>query len=182
MFSFLSENKYVEHEVQKGFTPKVSGTFEHMSQMSYLINHARVKQRSLVITLLDLKNTFGKVHHRLITEVLNCHHMLEEIQKLISSLYTGFHTSVITKSFATPFILVGQGVLQGDPLSLSTFNLIFNTFIRSIKSEQFEQFGYRYNNILTPKYWFQFADDAAVVTRPESEDKVLLNAFSCWCN
>ena len=44
MFSFLSENKYVEHEVQKGFTPKVSGTFEHTSQMSYLINHARVKQ------------------------------------------------------------------------------------------------------------------------------------------
>ena len=35
MFSFLSENKYVEHEVQKGFTPKVSGTFEHTSQMAY---------------------------------------------------------------------------------------------------------------------------------------------------
>ena len=42
MFSFLSENKYVEHEVQKGFTPKVSRTFEHTSQMTYLINHARI--------------------------------------------------------------------------------------------------------------------------------------------
>ena len=129
MFSFLSENKYVEHEVQKGFTPKVLGTFEHPSQMAYLINHARIKQRSLVITLLDLKNAFGEVHHSLITEVLNYHHMLEEIQKLISSLYTGFHTSVITKSFATPFIVVGRGVLQGDPLSPLTFNLIFNTLL-----------------------------------------------------
>ena len=54
MFSFLSENKYVEHEVQKGFTPKVLGTFEHTSQMSYLLNHARIKQRSLVVNLLDL--------------------------------------------------------------------------------------------------------------------------------
>ena len=71
MFSFLSENKYVEHEVQKGFTPKVSGTLEHTSQMTYLINHARIKKRSLVITLLDLKNAFGEVHHSLITEVLN---------------------------------------------------------------------------------------------------------------
>ena len=150
--------------------------------MSYLINHARIKQRSLVITLLDLKNAFGEVHHSLITEVLNYHHMPEEIQKLISSLYTGFHTSVITKSFAIPFILVGRGVLQGDPLSPLTFNLIFNTFIRYIKSEQFDQFGYRYNNILTPKHWFQFADDAAVVTGLESENQVLLNAFSCWCN
>ena len=105
MFSFLSENKCVEREVQKGFTPKVSGTFEHTSQMSYLINHPRIKQRSLVVTLLDLKNAFGKVHHSLITEVFNYHHMPEEIQKLISSLYTGFHALVITKSFATPFIL-----------------------------------------------------------------------------
>ena len=182
MFSFLSENKYVKHEVQKGFTPKVSGTFEHTCQMSYLINHTRIKQRSLVITLLDLKNAFGEVYQSLITEVLKYHHMQEEIQKLISSLYTGFHISVITKSFATPFILMGRGVLQGDPLSPLTFNLIFNTFIRYIKSEQFEQFGYRYNNILTPKHWFQFADDAAVVTGLESENQVLLNAFSCWCN
>ena len=148
-----------------------------MSQMSYLINHARIKQRSLVITLLDLKNAFGEVHHSLITEVLNYHHMPEEIQKLISSLYTGFHTSVIRKSFATPFILVGRGVLQVDPLSPLTFNLIFNTFIKYIKSEQFEQFAYRYNNILTPKHWSQFADDAAVITGLESENQVLLNAF-----
>ena len=136
MFSLLSKNKYVEHEVQKGFTPKVSGTFEHTSQMSYLINHTRIKQRSLGITLLDLKNAFGEVHHSLIMEVRNYHHMPEEIQKLISSLYTGFHTSVITNSFATPFILVDRGVLRGDPLSPLTFNLIFDTFIRYIKSEQ----------------------------------------------
>ena len=78
-----------------------------------------------MITLLDLKNAFGKLHHSLIMEVLNYHHMPEETQKLISSLYTGFHTSVITKSFAAPFILVGWGVLQGDPLSPLTFNLIY---------------------------------------------------------
>ena len=158
MFFFLSENKYVEHEVRKGFTPKVSGTFKHTSQMAYFINHARIKQRPLVITLLDLKNAFGEVHHNLIMEVLNYHHMPEEIQKLISSLYIGFHTSVITKSFGGPGSFARR---SSQPLA---FNLIFNTFIRYIKSEQFEQFGYRYSNILTPKHWFQFADDAAVVT------------------
>ena len=72
---------------------------------------------------------------------------------------------------------MGRGVLQGDPLSPLTFNLIFNTFIRRIKSEQFEQFGYWYNNILTPKHWSQFADDSAVVTGLESENQVLLNTF-----
>ena len=31
------------------------------------INKARIKQRSVVITLLDLKNVFGEVHHNLTT-------------------------------------------------------------------------------------------------------------------
>ena len=35
---------------------------------------------------------------------------------------------------------------------------------------------------MTPKHWFQFADDAAVITVLESENQVLLSAFSCWCN
>ena len=54
IFNFLSANNYIEHEIrQKGFTPGLSGTFEHTAQM------ADTKQRSLVISLLDLKNAFG---------------------------------------------------------------------------------------------------------------------------
>ena len=45
--------------IQKGFTPNLSGTLEHTVQMTNIINNARIKQRSLVITLLDLKNAFG---------------------------------------------------------------------------------------------------------------------------
>ena len=154
MFSFLSENKYVEHEVQKGFTPNASGTFEHTSQMSYLINHARVKQRSLVITILDLKNAFGEVHHSLTTEVLNYYHMQEIIKKLISSFYTG-STLQFSQSHLQLHLFWRVGAFRkAIPSAHLTFNLTFNTFIRHIKSEQFEQFGYRHNNILTPKNWF----------------------------
>ena len=66
IFNFLSANNYIEQEIQKGFTPGLSGTFEHTAQMADIINKARTKQRSLVITLLDLKNAFGEVHHNLI--------------------------------------------------------------------------------------------------------------------
>ena len=48
---------------KKGFTPGLSGTFEQTAQMADIVNKARTKQRSLVITLLDLKNAFGEVHH-----------------------------------------------------------------------------------------------------------------------
>ena len=74
MYSFLTANNFIEHNIQKGFTPNLSGTMEHIAQMANIINKARIKQRSLVITLLDLKNAFGEVHHNLIQSVLGYHH------------------------------------------------------------------------------------------------------------
>ena len=46
-----------------------SGTFEHIAEMSP-INHSRKQQRSVTITLIDLKNVFGEVHHSLIQTAL----------------------------------------------------------------------------------------------------------------
>ena len=125
LFTFLLANNFIEHNIQKGFTPHVSGTLEHTAQMAYIINQARIKQRSLVITLLDLKNAFGEINHNLIHSVLGCHHIPDHIKILIKSLYTNFKTSIITSSFNTPFITVGRGVLQGDCLSPLLFNLLF---------------------------------------------------------
>ena len=156
--------------------------------MAEVINQARLKQRSLVITLLDLKNAFGEVHHNLIQEVLNYHHIPEHIKYLIRSLYTDFKTSILTYDFHTPFITVGRGVPQGDCLSPFLFNLCFNTFIQHIKSEKFRQCGFYSKSIvngtlfsLRPIHWFQFADDAAVISGQKSENQVLLNRFTLWC-
>ena len=148
--------------------------------MANIINKARIKQRSLVITLLDLKNAFGEVHHNLIPAVLSYHHIPDEIQYLIRSLYTDFRTSIVTNSYQTPFIKVGRGVLQGDCLSPLTFNLCFNTFIHYISNQKFNQFGFSLDS-LCPVHWFQFADDAAVITGLEKENQLLLNHFSRWC-
>ena len=180
MFTFLSQNGYIEHRIQKGFLPKLSGTFEHTAQMANIINKARIKQRSLIITLLDLKNAFGEVHHTLIPAVLSYHNIPNEIQHLVRSLYSNFHTSIVTDSYQTPFIKVGRGVLQGDCLSTLTFNLFFNTFIHYISHQKFKQFGYSLDSLF-PVHWFPFADDAAVTTSLENENQLLLNHFSRWC-
>ena len=151
--------------------------------MSSIINKARIKQRSLVITLLDLKNAFGEVHHNLIYEVLKYHHIPDHISHLVKSLYSGFHTSVITSDFHTSFIPIRRGVLQGDCLSPLLFNLCFNTFIQHIKAPNYRQFGFLldYCKNLNPVHWFQFADDAAVISGQESENQHLLNRFTIWC-
>ncbi|CAB4018711.1 Hypothetical predicted protein [Paramuricea clavata] len=184
-FQFLAENNYIEQNIQKGFTPKLSGTLEHTAQLAHIINKARVKQRSLIITLLDLKNAFGEVHHILIYEVLEYHHIPDHIKNLVSSLYTDFQASIITEQFNTSFITVGRGVLQGDCLSPLLFNMAFNTFIQHIKSEKYRQLGFwkssENGTPLNPLHWFQFADDAAVVSGQENENQMLLNRFTIWC-
>ena len=180
MYSFLTANNFIEHNIQKGFAPNLSGTLEHTAQMANIINKARIKQRSFVITLLDLKNAFGEVHHNLVTSVLDYRHIPEHIKLIVESLYTNFQTSIITSEFRTPFITVGRGVLQGDCLSPLLFNMCFNTFIQHIKTEKYRQFGFSFQ-FLNPIHWFQFADDAAVISSQESENQHLLNRFSIWC-
>ena len=128
------------------------------------------------ITLLDLKNAFGEVHHNLIQTALDYHHIPDHIKSLAKSLYTDFKTSILTNEFRTPFISVGRGVLQGDCLSPLLFNLCFNTFLQHIKSEKYRKFGFSLK-FLNPIHWFQFADDAAVISGQESENQHLITAL-----
>ena len=44
----------------------MSGTVEHNETLTYLINHSKAKQKSLVVTLIDLKNAFGDHDVRLV--------------------------------------------------------------------------------------------------------------------
>ena len=147
---------------------------------SHIINQARTKQRSLVVTLLDLKNAFGEEHHNFIQSVLGYHHIPDHIQIIIKSLYKNFKTSIITSDFSTPFIQIGCMVLQGDCLSPLLCNLCFNTFVQHIKSDEYHPFGFSYK-LLNPVHWFQFADDSAVITTQESENHHLLNRFAIRC-
>ncbi len=67
VYKFLTSNELIDEKLQKGFWSRVSGTVEHTETLSYIINQARMKQRSVCITL---RNAFGEVHHSLIKEVL----------------------------------------------------------------------------------------------------------------
>ena len=89
---------------------------------------------------------------------------------------------MLTDGFVTDFVHMEKGVLQGDCFSPLMFNLIINTFIHSVKHEQYKQFGYKFMRYLTPRHWYQFAYDAAVISGLESENQILLNLFSRWCS
>ena len=58
--------------------------------------------------------------------------------------------------------------------------MCFNTFIQHIKADKYRQFGFMFN-FLNPIHWFQFADDADVITGQDYENQHLLNRFTIWC-
>ena len=81
--AFLRQNNFIESHIQKGFFHNMSSTFEHTAHLAYVINNARVKQRSLHVTLLDLKNAFGEVNHNLLDCVFEYHHILIKVRTLV---------------------------------------------------------------------------------------------------
>jgi len=185
LFQILADNNYIEYIIQKSFTPNLSLALYHTAQMAHIINNARLKQRSLIITLLVLKNAFREVHHNLLSEVLKYHHLPPHIMILVKSLYRGFQTSIVTSDFTTPYITVERDVLQSDCLSLLLFNICCNAFIQHIRSEKFCQLGFCLKGVhslsFTPTHWFQFADDAAVISGQEQESQMPLHRFTIWC-
>ena len=81
--TYLINNRYIESHYQNGFVPVMSGTFGHIAEMSHIINHSRKHQRSVTITLIDINNAFGEVHHSLIQSVLRYHYIPGEISCIV---------------------------------------------------------------------------------------------------
>ena len=166
----LCENEYIETNIQKGFWSGISGTIE-TQHLTYLINHARRKQRSLCVSLVDLKNAFGEVHHDLIKAVLDYHHVPPAISALVRSLYDGFKTSVARDGYVTNPIRVDRGVLQGDRLSPLLLSMCVNTLIRTIEDKRIKCMGYVAEKTLSPRHSFQFADGTAIVTALKEDNQ-----------
>jgi hypothetical protein len=130
------QNQFIDTNLQKGFWSGISGTVEHTELLSYIINHARIKQRQVIVTLLDLKNAFGEIDHDIVMKTLEYHHIPNRIQKLLKSYYTNYLISVGTDTFVSDPIVVKKGVLQGDCLSPLLFNMVVNTLLKTIDTEK----------------------------------------------
>ena len=133
-----------------------------------------------MVTLLDLKNAFGEVNHKILKTVLKYHHIPDEVINIILSLYDEYGARVTTKSFTTKRIKIERGVLQGDSLSPLLFNLIVNILVKTVDDEKIRCMGYVFDTTFKPRSWFQFADDTCIVSAHEEDNQLLCNAFTKW--
>ena len=99
----------------------MSGTYEHIANLSYVINHARKREKSLTITLTDLRNPFGEVHHNLIETILEYHHGDQQVRDIVKLIYRDFYTSIITNAFTSDFVKSIETCIAGGLLKSSIF-------------------------------------------------------------
>ena len=116
---------------------RISGTIGHVELLSHIIQ-ARNKQRQIIVSLLDLKNGFGEVDHRLMLKVLEYRRLQTEIKTLITDCYDNYAIFVGTDDYSTEPIIVGKGVLQSSLI----FNMIVNKLTKSIGYENVCCVGY----------------------------------------
>src|SRR5882757_9554271 len=88
IFEFLSKNKFIDTEYQKGFWRGVDGVLEHTEVLEQMLKSAKKERRNIIICLLDFKNAFGEVPHALLKSTLLHHHLPPEIIEIFDSIYS----------------------------------------------------------------------------------------------
>ena len=184
MYQYLSKNEYIGQKIQKGFWPKIDGVTEHTELLSHMMADAKRNNRSMIITLMDLKNAFGEVDHDLIRFCLSYHRLPTFFTDIFNEIYSGATISAAVNGSWTPHLNVNRGVLQGDPWSPMIFNLCFNTLMRTLTRAELRNLGYIYGPQSSQRNckWLQFADDAVIVSSNTKDAQLLLDIFISWCN
>jgi hypothetical protein len=182
LFKYLNDNNYIDKKIQKGFWPGTDGVSEHSQLLGHIMQDAKRHQRTLVVTLIDLRNAFGEIHHNLIKCALSFHHVPDHIVQIITDIYTNTAVQVAHhKSQATTApVPVERGVLQGDPCSPLLFNMRFNILMLTISAPKYQQFGYLWgpSSTLHPSSWLQFADDTALISNTVNGAQSLLDVYA----
>jgi hypothetical protein len=110
LYGFLSDNSYIDTHIHKGFWPKCGGISEHSELLTHIMKNAKRTQRSIVISLLDLRNAFGEVSHQLIRSSLQYHHVPSGMIQMFSNIYDGSRIRVAVNKECTQAIIIIMGL------------------------------------------------------------------------
>ena len=168
-------NGYINCDLQKAFVPGIPGCHEHQFKVWRALQDAKASQRSLCAVWLDLKNAYGSVHHQLIQYAMSRYHVSEKCQRVVACLYSNLTVQVRTPDWQTGMIPFQKGVFQGDPLSVSIFNMVINMYVDQISSPRHLSLAYEYSYSNSHLLLTQFADDTSIITNSVKSCQFLCN-------
>ena len=126
---FCLQNGIIDSSTQKGFLHGVNGTMEHIFTTTSIIEHAKRNGLPVSISFLDLKNAFGSVSHKLISDILYHIKLPTSVRDYINNTYSKLQAF----EWSTELFPITRGVFQGDTMSPIIFLLTFNPIIQLVR-------------------------------------------------
>lgn len=127
-----------------------------------------------------MANAYGSVHHDLIRFSLNYYHAPSKLVNKVSNFYSDLRASISTPNGRTKAIPLEIGLYQGDPLSVTIFNTVMNTYLDGLKD--LRSLGYKFSNSIRMLYVLQYADDTCLVTDGPASCRAMLDFTDKWLN
>lgn len=109
--SYMVNNHFLNTTTQKAFINSVPGCSKH--HLKLISTFGRLEGGAS--HSVSAANTFGSVHHDLITSALAHYHAPLELIHLVSNIYSGLTAIISTNSWTTVPIHFQLGVYQCDP-------------------------------------------------------------------
>ena len=86
--------------------------------MQWEMQHAKSKQRQIVMAWLDLENAYGSVRHMLVPFALKWYHVPQKVSELLFRYYDGIFLKVVTEDWSSDYFHLGIGVPHALPRRL----------------------------------------------------------------
>ena len=117
-------------DIQTGFQRGI-GTRNQIVNICWIIEKARVFQKSIYICFTDYTKAFGCVDHKKLCKVLKVMRVPDHTIFLLRILYVGQEATVRTGHRTTDWFQIGKGVHQGCIWSPCLFNLQVEYIMRN---------------------------------------------------
>ena len=162
---------------QKSARPS-EGCYEHAFILESVLSDARRQPRPLCLAWLDIRNAFGSIPHSALSTTLLHMGFPPDLVHMITNVYTGATTEVLTSTGKTPPIPIHSGVKQGCPLSAILFNLSLELVIRKCISAAAKspRGPLKHHGLSIPI--LAYADDIVLLARNPQGLQHLLDAVS----
>jgi hypothetical protein len=116
-------------EAHEGFRKHRNCERQIMTLQS-IIADAHANDRELHITYLDFRAAFTSISHERLETMLKYAGIPEDAMHVLADLYTNVTTSVRVPAGLSPAVAILRGVIQGDCISPSTFNIFLDPLLR----------------------------------------------------
>ena len=146
----VTNNAYVNTQIQKGCMKNIPGCWEHMSVVWEALSDAKLAKKDLSSVWLDLANAYGSVPHELIFFALKRYGIPDRWFSIVKNYYESLWSKSFDNSAPSSWHHHERGIFTGCTISIVLFVAAINVVIEYITSEPVECYQTSTNIPLPP--------------------------------